>query len=257
LPAVFSKLKRFASRALWKAGYEVFNARMHHARDGLFTRHRPTFLTDPTFLAHYGRGVLASHGVDPGIQWRLHVALWAADLALRVPGDFVECGVNAGFMSSAIMRHLNWHTQARRYYLVDTFAGPVLDQFSDDEVARGRAELARDAVSRGAYVTDLARIAANFAEWPNVHIVPGVIPEILPSIDTGRVAFLHIDLNCAAPECAALRYFWDRLPTGAVVLLDDYCYQGHEAQAIAIDAVARELGVTVLALPTGQGLIVH
>ena len=39
------------------------------------------------------------------------------------PGDFVECGVNKGFLSSAIMEYLDWNSLDRGFYLLDTFAG--------------------------------------------------------------------------------------------------------------------------------------
>jgi hypothetical protein len=80
---------------------------------------------------------------------------------------------------------------------------------------------------------------------------------VLPTLDIGKVAFLHIDMNCAYPERAALEYFWNKLASGAIVLLDDYAYFGHEEQREAIDAVAGNLGVDVLCLPTGQGMIVR
>ena len=63
-------------------------------------------------------------------------------------------------------------------------------------------------------------------------------------------------MNCALPERAALEFFWDRLSPGAIVLLDDYGYRGHECQRDAIDEVARSKYVRVLSLPTGQGLII-
>ncbi len=122
----------------------------------------------------------ASFGVDPHIEWRLHVALWAALTASRVPGDFVECGVNAGFVSSAIMQRLDWQKVGKRFYLIDTFAGPVFTQYSTSEGNEGRIRAAQDAIERGAYVTDLQRIVANFKDWPNVDIVRGVVPEVLP-----------------------------------------------------------------------------
>lgn len=249
-------LKKLALRLLSNAGYEVFNKRMYHARDELYTRNQPTFLNNAAFMNAYQRGIDASHGVDPGFHWRVHIALWAADLARRVEGDFVECGVNAGFVSSSIMRHLNWDRLGRTYYLIDTFSGPPMDQFSDVEVSNGRAGLARDAIERGAYVTDLDRIRGNFAEWKNVRIVQGSIPDVLAGVQP-TVAFLHIDLNCAMPERAALLHFWPLLSEGGVILLDDYCYQGHEAQAEALDLTAHELGADILALPTGQGLIIR
>lgn len=106
-------------------------------------------------------------------------------------------------------------------------------------------------------MTDLERVRANYAEWPNVEIIRGAVPEVLPAVRPASVAFLHIDMNCAYPERAALEYFWDFLSPGAVVLLDDYAYFGCESIARAIDDGAAVLGAEVLSLPTGQGLIIR
>jgi O-methyltransferase len=72
---------------------------------------------------------------------------------------------------------------------------------------------------------------------------------------SGQWPFLHLDMNCAYPERAALEYFWDRLSPGGMVLLDDYAYFGNRVQGEAIDQAARSLGAKVLSIPTGQGLI--
>ena len=225
-------------------------------QDGLITIHNDHFRRAPSFRAAYQRGITASNGVDSAFEWRVHVALWAAKMCLRVPGDFVECGVNSGFISSAIMQHLNWNMVGRRFYLVDTFNGPPLDQYDPVEVERGRRRVAEDALAAGAYVTDLARVRQNFAEWPRAILIQGVVPEILPVISTSQVAFLHIDMNCAYPEQAALQFFWDRLSPGAIVLLDDYAYFGYEQQSSAIDAIAERIGADILSMPTGQGIII-
>jgi hypothetical protein len=251
-----SAVRHLIRKLVRSTGYELFNARTHYAEDGLFTLHRHSFSLDPRFRGAYARGVKASHGVDPHFEWRVHVALWAALSAMEVPGAFVECGVNAGFISSAIMRRLDWGTAAKRFYLIDTFNGPVVSQYSSEEIDHGRLKVAEDALAAGAYVTDMVRVQENFSEWPNVQVVQGVIPEILPTLAIDRVAFLHIDLNCAYPEQAALEFFWDRLSSGAFVLLDDYAYLGHDCQARAIDTVARSRRFEVLSLPTGQGLII-
>ncbi len=214
------------------------------------------FGTTPEFQAAYRRGLRAADGVDPGFAWRVHVALWAAKTALHVSGDFVECGVNAGFVSSAIMQALDWNATGRRFFLVDTWAGPPLDQYDASEVAAGRRQVAQAAMAAGAYVADIERVRRNFAEWPGAVIVQGAVPDVLPQIPSAQIAFLHLDMNAARPEQAALAYLWPRLPPGAVVLLDDYAYHGFEEQARAIDAVAEQVGASVLALPTGQGLIV-
>jgi hypothetical protein len=249
-------IKTLIKKLSAKAGVGIFNVRGRYAQDGLFTVHNDHFRADPSFRAAYGRGVQASHGVDPGFEWRVHVALWAARTGLRVEGDFVECGVNAGFVSSAIMKSLQWNTLGRRFYLIDTFSGPVLTQYSQEEIQKQRLSVARHALEAGAYVTDIDRIRTNFSEWPNAIIVQGAVPEILDKVEFGAVAFLHIDMNCALPERTALEFFWDRLSAGAVILLDDYAYHGHECQRDAIDAAARARGAEVLSLPTGQGVII-
>jgi hypothetical protein len=249
-------IKALIKKALGQAGFAIVNTSRHYDEDGLFTVHNDHFRRYPVFKAAYQRGIEANNGLDPHFEWRVHVALWAASSAVALPGEFVECGVNTGFMSSAIMAGLNWGTVPKRFYLFDTFAGPVTSQFSAEEIQRGRRKLAEDGMAAGAYETDLARVRANFAQWPNAVIVPGTVPDIFSSINVDRIAFLHIDMNCAYPEHAALEYFWNRLSPGAFVLLDDYAYFGYETQTEAIDAVASALGFTVLSLPAGQGLIV-
>jgi len=245
------------TRALDAVGLRVVRTRGRYARDGLVTIHSDRFRDTPAFRAAYARGLAAASGVDPRFEWRIHVALWAARTSLRVPGDFVECGVNAGFVSSAIMQHLQFGRLDRRFHLVDTFSGPPLDQYSDAEVRQGRRRVAESAMAAGAYVVDVERVRANFAEWPNAVVVQGAVPEVLAKLDARHIAFLHLDMNSALPERAALECLWDRLTSGAIVLFDDYTYHGHEQQALAIDDVAAARGAEVLALPTGQGVLVR
>lgn len=249
-------MKALIRKALGHAGLTVINTGRHYDADGLFTVHNDHFRHDPLYQAAYRRGLEANDGVDSHVEWRAHVALWVASSALAVPGDFVECGVNTGFMSSAIMQRLNWADVAKRFYLFDTFAGPVISQFSADEIQRGRLKVAENAIASGGYRTNIHRVHANFAEWPNAVVMQGTVPEILPAANIAAVAFLHLDMNCAYPETAALEYFWNRLSPGAFVLLDDYAYFGYESQTEAIDSLAVSLRFNVLSLPTGQGLIV-
>lgn len=249
---MIARLLRKLSRPVPPVGVKC----KHVLRDGLFTVNNDHFLHDPTFRAAYARGVEAGYGVDLEIEWRMHVALWAAATAVRVPGDFVECGVNAGFISSAIMHRLEWRDVPKRFYLIDTFRGPITAQYSSEEVNAGRLDLAEKAIASGGYVTDMERVRGNYAEWPNAVVIQGVVPDILPEVPVDSVAFLHIDMNCAYPEKAALEFFWPRLSPGAIVLLDDYAYFGYELQAEAMDAATAVLGVSVLSLPTGQGLVI-
>ncbi len=95
-----------------------------------------------------------------------------------------------------------------------------------------------------------------FSAFPNVKLIPGRVPESLSQVPSKRIAYLSIDMNAAAPEKAALEYFWDRLVPGAIVVLDDYNWRLHVNQKRAIDQFAQSRQTEVLSLPTGQGLLV-
>ena len=249
-------MKKWIRGLAARRGYVVFNTRSEsgYARDGLFTSHNDSFRHGAFFQAAYSRGVQAGSGFDPRMEWRVHVALWAAEQCARVAGDFVECGVNAGFVSSAIMHSLRWDRLDKVFHLIDTFYGPLLGQFSEEENKPRKA--VEDAIARGAYVTDMRRVRANYAEWPRVQVIQGVVPDVLASLNITRVAFLHIDMNCAYPERAALEHFWDLLSPGAMVLFDDYAYDGNDYARGLLDSASMGLGARILSLPTGQGLVV-
>jgi macrocin-O-methyltransferase TylF-like protien len=265
-------VKSSVVRLLRRAGYQLLNVRKMQRSaaaadgpapiakaydcDGLFTEHRPRFQNDPRFQAAWQRGLATNRGVDPGIEWRIHIGLWAASVAARVPGDFVECGVNAGFLSSAILTYLDWPALSKKFYLVDTFAGPPMEQFSEGEVENGAYAKVLQSLMAGAYVTDMETIRRNYLEWPGIEIVQGVVPEVLPAVKAREVAFLHLDMNCAYAEMEALRYFWDRLSRGGVVLLDDYSRKDYEPVGDAMDELAARLGAGIASLPTGQGMII-
>jgi Macrocin-O-methyltransferase (TylF) len=227
-----------------------------YVQDGLISIHNHEFMDDPAFAAAYRRGAAAA-GRDYGWHWRVHVGLWAATVAKGLPGDFVECGVNAGFMSSSIMQYLDWNSLDKRFFLLDTFAGLDPRYVSSAERDEGILDKNAKLLESRFYVTDLEAVERNFGEWRGIRIVKGSIPETLPLVDAEAVAFLHVDLNCAPPEVAALEYFWERLTPGAPVLLDDYAYWGYRQQKLAMDALAARLGVCIVSLPTGQGLLVR
>jgi hypothetical protein len=232
-------------------------SRHTYAQDGLLSVHSHAFLQDAKFAAAYARGVEAIGGADLyQFHWRVHIALWAASIASRLDGDFVECGVNKGFVSSAIMEYLDWNALDRDFYLLDTFAGLDERFVSASERESGSLEKSAKSLESGFYVTGADSVRANFAEWPRAVIVQGAIPESLAQVTPRQVAYLHLDMNCAPPEIAALTHFWDRLVAGAPVLLDDYAYQGYTPQRLAFDEFARSHDITVCALPTGQGLII-
>jgi O-methyltransferase len=215
--------------------------------DGLLTTHDSSFVHDARFAAAYKDGKATGSWGETDIRWRAHVACWAAEIGLQRQGDFVECGVNRGGLARTVMQYVQFAgASERHFWLLDTFNGLDESTLSDSE---------KHAASRWTYQECYEDVVRTFAPIPNVRIVRGTVPDTLREVTADRVAFLSLDMNCAAPEIAAFRYFWPKMAPGAVVLLDDYGWRGHEEQHAAFDALARELGFAILSMPTGQGVI--
>jgi macrocin-O-methyltransferase TylF-like protien len=223
-------------------------------QDGLRSVHNHEFMNDLSFRKAYRRGALAAS--DYGWHWRVHIGLWVAFSASKLDGDFVECGVNRGFLSSAIMQYLNWDSLGKIFYLLDTFAGLDERFVSEQELKTGAMEDNEEHLRNGFYVRGADVVRANFSQWNNLRIVEGSVPDTLSSVDTRKIAYLHLDMNCAPPEVAAFNYLWESLVPGAFILLDDYAYQGFGAQKAAMDAAACAKDLKIASLPTGQGLLI-
>ncbi len=224
---------------------------LQYAQDNLATAAAADFLRDPRFIEAYRLGMGTGHRFrsDLHIEWRVYTCCWAAASALNLPGDFVECGVYTGITSRAVVSYVDFASESERtFYLLDTFEGIPSEQFTAAELAAGLDK-------RYTYEGTLELVKRNFSAFPNVKIVSGRIPATLSEVTSERVAYLAIDMNVAAPEIAAIEYFWDRLVPGAVVVLDDYNWLDHAEQRRAFDQFAKSRKTQVLALPTGQGLL--
>jgi hypothetical protein len=226
-----------------------------YKEDGLQTIHDNSFLDDPAFRRAYNRGVQAACH-DYQWHWRVHMALWVAASASKLEGDFVECGVNKGFMSSAVMAYLDWDGLGKTFFLVDTFSGLSLTDVSEQEIKDGALKRNAWWLKNGFYITGVESVRENFSEWRQAIIVEGAVPGVLDQISAESVAFLHLDMNSALPERAALEYLWPRLVSGAFVLMDDYGFRGHQEQKNSMDEFAHDHLVKIASLPTGQGLLI-
>jgi O-methyltransferase len=216
------------------------------------------FLKDPRFRAAYHRGMDSGHKIcrergsttDIHIEWRVHVLLWAARHAAKLPGDFVECGVNTGIYSLAVCDYLDFNSTGKNFYLFDTFAGIPLEQISDREKELGRL------VENQIWFEECYEVAKrNFAPYSRARLVRGKVPDTLSTVSISQVCYLSLDLNIVKPEIAALEFFWEKLSPGAPVILDDYGWWGFVPQKEAMDEFAARKGVQILNLPTGQGLL--
>jgi len=219
-----------------------------YTKDGLYTTHNSNFIQDKKFDKAYKAGKATGSWRNDDIEWRAHVILWAANQAYQLEGDFVECGVNKGGFSRAIVEYLDLQKAGKSMFLFDTFQGFDASLLSETE---------KEKYLKGHFYDDSYEFVKNvFKPFPTVNIIKGPVPNTLQDVQIDKVAFLSIDMNCVYPEEAALDFFWPKLVKGGIIILDDFAYDGFEEQYIAHKKWAAAKGIEILSLPTGQGMII-
>jgi len=233
-------------------GRTLVQGPLTYNQDGLATRHNCDFRRDPRFAEAYTVGMSGGRP-DTQVEWRVHVAVWVATQAAQLPGDFIECGVNTGILSGAVLSWLDFaRLTDRKFYLLDTFTGIPEEQISAAEKASGVQHFNRK-YQNGEQL--FAMVTEKFAPWSNAILIRGKVPDTLSQVKSDRIAYASIDMNVVEPEIATAEFLWPRLVAGGMILLDDYGWAPHYNQKLAFDAFAKRHGVEILAMPTGQGLI--
>jgi O-methyltransferase len=160
-------------------------------------------------------------------------ALWQAvrQIAHRVDGAVVECGVWRGGSSMLAALALLDLNDIRDLYLYDTFVGmpppsdvdraPVLGQHAEEVLLRKDAvgELTRA-------IAGLEEVRANMARtgYPSerLHYVEGKVEDTIPDRAPERIAILRLDTDWYESTRHELQHLYPRLESGGVLIIDDY-----------------------------------
>jgi O-methyltransferase len=179
---------------------------------------------------------------DKAIVWRRYVLACAAYHCVQLEGDFVECGAYTGVGVKTIVDYLGGPAFPKTFWCYDLF---------DHDSSMLNHAMPEHGESL------YARVCEKFMPYSQVQVMRGKIPEVFASGCPERIAYLHIDLNQAPAEIAALEHLFDRMVPGGILILDDYEWAGaYRGQKIAEDAWFDERQYRVMPLPTGQGLVI-
>lgn len=222
--------------------------------DGLASNHITDFMKDKKFIRAYNKGKsfseLKKHNSE--IYFRAYIACYCASHALKIDGDFVECGAGKGMMSAIISNYIKINHYKKKFYLIDTFDGIPKNNLTLLE--KKNAKYLNEIYFNDNYYNEMVKKFKNFF---NVKIIKGKIPEILSKLKIKKVSFLHIDLNNSFAEIKSINFFFSRISKGGLILLDDYAYdEMFRDQKKSWDKYAKQKKLNILTLPTGQGLII-
>jgi len=185
------------------------------------------------------------------LRWRHYIVYWSATVASSLAGEhknFVEMGVCDGltaWYASRARQNINCGSE---FFLYDAWEGMRSDLLAASEEK-----------SAGSYsYLDIKNTKKNLALCGSDKFVyvKGYIPESFSqSRHPEQIAWMHIDLNSSIPTIASLNFFWDRLMTGGVVLLDDFAWPGYEDTRVEVEKWCESRSLDILQFPTGQALL--
>jgi O-methyltransferase len=239
-----------AARIVSKLGWRP-RPRYAYEADGMATVHFSPFVEDQEFTRHYDE--MASEwfvGYRADVRWRMWLLTRLARQCSRLPGNFAEFGVYRGGCAYMILATAGL-APGRKLYLFDTFAGIPAAHLEDRERSLGLAGRHSD--------TSVGYVTQRLGRWrEQIEICSGDVFETLPLVETGQLAFAHVDLNTSAPTRRVLEYAYERLVSGAIVVFDDYGYGWNDCadERATIEEFFHALPEAVLALPTGQGVVI-
>jgi O-methyltransferase len=178
-----------------------------------------------------------------------------------IPGAFVECGVwRGGSMQAVAHTLLARGAHDRDLHLFDTFAGmpppTARDRRPDGKLASEL--LASRARTRKVWaVASLEDVRAGMAEtgYPaeRVHFHRGRVEDTVPSQAPDRIALLRLDTDWYESTKHELDHLYDRVPSGGVVIFDDYGFwQGARE---AIDEFLERSAARALLVPVASGRV--
>lgn len=170
-----------------------------------------------------------------------------------ISGSVVEFGVwRGGSAMAAALRLKNLEIE-RQLFLFDTFEG-MTSPGKEDIRARdyAAAEDVFDSVRCVASIEDVTR-NLTLTEFPlnQIFFNRGPVEETVPDGLPPEIALARLDTDWYQSTLHELRHTWDRIPSGGVLIIDDYHYWKGSRQAV--DEFFSERGINILLSRIGSG----
>jgi len=167
--------------------------------------------------------------------------------ALRLPGEFWECGVYKGGTALLLAELIDMRgaSVGTALHLFDTFEGmPETDKRVD---LHNRGDFAD---------TSLKAVRRLIGQCEHVVFHPGWIPETFAGMEGSIIALAHIDLDVYRSVWDSCEFIYPRLANSAVMLFDDYGFPTCPGARRAVDELFCEKPEVPIVLPTGQAAVI-
>lgn len=150
---------------------------------------------------------------------RINVILSLLVQTRHLEGSIAEVGVYKG----GVAYYLNKLSHGKNVFLFDTFEGIPMSGEHDRHVVGDFAD------------TSYEEVAEYFVGCDNVKLVKGIFPESAKGVieETDKFALVHLDADQYQSTLDSLRYFYDKMEIGGIIICDDYKFLKGVDEAIA------------------------
>lgn len=194
-------------------------------------------LEDERFFTLFQENAL--NQFEQALLWRYYIQVCAASHCIHLNGDFVECGVSLGTEIKNIVSYFGAQKFPKIFWGYDDFQ-------TNSDIQSGST----DVIDRKNLVMQ------RFIDFSQVKIVSGSLIQSLETRSKEPISYLHLSLEDARIELAALDCVFDRVVPGGIILLNSYEWAGsHREHKKLEDQWFSKRGYRVFPLPTGQGLV--
>ena len=181
-------------------------------------------------------------------NWIRYFADFTREIGLT--GNVAECGVYRGETAMFI----NKYWPDRTLYLCDTFEG--FAQKDIDSENDGFSAFKSGAFKNNPFKSEtsellIENVKARMLYPDKVKIYKGYFPESAKHI-ADKFCFVNLDMDLYQPELEGLRFFWDKMEIGGVILLHDYFHPDLPGVKAAVADFEKELSQALPKIPIGD-----
>lgn len=172
---------------------------------------------------------------------------WLKSFAIMHQDDdkSFQCA-EAGVFEGDFAKYINSIFSDRKLFLFDTFEG-----FSQTDIEKESSDYAK----AGDYSnTSVDLVMGKMVHPDNVEIYKGFFPDSAKGVK-GTFMFVNLDLDLYEPTIQGLRFFKDKMSSGAAILVHDYFAETFDGPKRAVDEfIAENRALNYHAYPIGDKL---
>jgi len=207
-------------------------------------------LTWPELAWFYDKrlnSILAKFGEEYGFNAHRRLALQELlRLTENIEGDTAECGVYKGCGSYIILLS-NMKSRFRRiHHIFDSFEGLSSPNPEKDGSYWRQSSLSIDEQT----------VKCILSDFHDVKYYKGWIPSRFGEVSSLTFSFVHIDVDLYEPTYESIRFFYDRMNAGGIIVCDDYGFLTCPGATAAIDEFLANKVEKMVRLPGGGGFFI-